>query len=169
MAILGQKLDIFLIESSSLRWTSEWDGIRNAPSEPSRGFTVVNNQKKIIARAIQDAFTLQCCSERSDSSLWSLVGSVESCYLTKGTSAATWMLCKQLQWLCYTTRQPDTGIYMEKKSWFICQLLLCFSMKQQKSSNSSSVSCIPDYNCTSKLPLTAGLLCSAQLLICLCW
>lgn len=46
MAILEQKLDIFLIESSSPRWASERDGIRNVPSQLNGGFTVINNPKE---------------------------------------------------------------------------------------------------------------------------
>lgn len=80
------------------------------------GLQSLTTQKKTSARAVQRVFALWCCSKEPDSSLWSSGASAGSCYLPKGTNAATWIPCKQLYQLCYTTKQPDTSTFTKKRT-----------------------------------------------------
>jgi len=74
MAVLVQKLDIFLIESSSPRWANERDGIRNAPSQPSGGFAVINDPKESHCQSSSACFYTVMLQQEARLQLESLGG-----------------------------------------------------------------------------------------------
>lgn len=128
------------------------------------GLQLLTTQKKTSARSVQHGFTLGCCSKGPDSSLWPSGASAGSSYLPKHTNAATWMPCKQLYQLCYTTKQPDTSTNIKKITVLYISPFSAFPQ-----SSTSSASFISGYNCRSKLLIRAASLPVQLEPYLLCW